>query len=249
MEKISSIYEVKEGVADINSLRENFYTEIFNLGINLQKQHKVTGINKRRNYWEVKYEIEGELKNNFVKLEECKKFKYVIDATHGANRKKFSNKQFMNELEYQVTHMINIETKIPIFGLTVLDGNFITIMPNGFNQSTLVYGPKQSVLAREATDFINEKWFNSEYLNSLIPNDAEDKLIDLFNDWINGSHGIKLLSSVTGIRIIESNVTQSDRRLSFIEVLGEGFFSIISTKIDHSPGITTELCKKINLIK
>ena len=151
-----------------------------------------------------------------------------------------------NKFEYQVTHMLNIETKMPIFGLTVLDGNFITVMPNGFNNSLLIYGPKQSVLFREADQVTTEEWFDKDYLKSLVPGDAESNLLELFGEWFIGELDVKVLAKVIGIRTIEANVTKSDRRLSFIETLGEGFFSITSTKIDHSPALTVELFKQIN---
>jgi flavin-dependent dehydrogenase len=246
LDKLSSIYEVNEGVVDVGSLREMFSNEISKCGINLNNNHKVISIDRFNDQWAVEYEIRKK-SNNDIHTDKYKtEFKYVIDATHGINREKFSVKPLKNKFEYQVTHMLNIETKMPIFGFTVLDGNFITVMPNGFNNSLLIYGPKQSVLCREVSHVFTDKWVDKDYLQSLVPLDAESNLLQLFSEWFIGELDVRVLNKVTGTRTIEANVTQSDRRLSFIETLGYGFFSITSTKIDHSPAITAELCKKIN---
>ena len=246
MDKLSSVYEVNEGVVDVGSMREMFSNEIRKHGIDIKNNYKVISVNKLNDHWEVSYEIQNKSEISMHAQKYSQEFRYVIDATHMANRKKFSDGILKNQFEYQVTHMINIETKMPIFGLTVLDGNFITVMPNGFNNSILIYGPKQSVLFRETGHQMKGDWANKEYLKSLVPIDAESKLLELFSEWFIGKLDIKVLSKVTGTRTIEANVTQSDRRLSFIETLGDGLFSITSTKIDHSPAITAELCKRIN---
>jgi hypothetical protein len=142
--------------------------------------------------------------------------------------------------------MIEIALKIPIFGITILDGEFITVMPNGFKHSVLVYGPKQSVLKRVTGDKLDETWFNSEFLETMIAKDSRNKLLALLNEWLLKIESISILGHLTGIRTIESNVTKSDRRRSTLEILDEGFYSITSTKIDHSPKISRDICKLVN---
>lgn len=245
MEKIATLYEVQEGVIDIVKLRNKFHNDLKINGINLYTKYRVTGVNKRDTEWNVEFQELGAGPEFQETLNEDQ-FEYVIDATHGTNRSKFSSQQFKYKFEYQITYMIEIEAKTPCFGLTILDGEFITVMPNGFKNSFLIYGPKQSVLKREIGDRLNESWFNREFLESEIPNNYGKKLLSLYNDWLIPNKPPNILGHSTGVRTIESNVAQTDRRRSALEILGENFYSIISTKIDHSPKISKDICKLVN---
>jgi hypothetical protein len=245
MEKISTIYEVSEGVIDIVKLRTKLYNDLRVYGTRLYTKHKVITVNKRNTEWNVQFEVSGtdsELQDTYYE----DNFKFVIDATHSTNRSRFSAHQLKHKFEYQITYMIEIALKIPIFGITILDGEFITVMPNGFKQSVLVYGPKQSVLKRVTGDKLDETWFNSEFLETMIAKDSRNKLLALLNEWLLKIESISILGHLTGIRTIESNVTKSDRRRSTLEILDEGFYSITSTKIDHSPKISRDICKLVN---
>lgn len=245
MEKISTVYEVQEGVIDIAKLRDKFHNDLKSHGVRLYTKHKVIAINKRGTEWNVQFQDLGTGTESQETFNE-EQFKYIIDATHSTNRSRFSSHQLKHKFEYQITCMIEIEAKIPIFGLTILDGEFITFMPNGFKDSFLIYGPKQSVLKRVTGDKLDEMWFNREFLETMIPNNYSDKLLSLLNHWLLVDDPPNILGHLTGIRTIESNVTQTDRRWSALEILEESFYSITSTKIDHSPKISRHICELVN---
>ena len=251
MNKLSSIYEVTEGVVDVAKLKEKFLKQIFDLSIDFRKNHLVLGLNNILNHWEVNFKIE-ELTNpiNSTTSVSSERFKYVIDSTHSTNQNFFSNLHINNaKFEYQLTYMINVETQIPTFGLTVLDGNFITVLPLGFSGLISVYGPKESVLARHTGGSIPKNWHDKDYVNNLVSSKKEDEIFSLLETWVPGAINSKIISKTTGIRTIESNVKESDRRISSAEEKAPGFITIASTKIDHSPEISDIVCKKIQSLE
>jgi hypothetical protein len=53
------------------------------------------------------------------------------------------------------------------------------------------------------------------------------------------------VSSKTGVRVIEANVTESDRRRSAVLNIAPNFYSIVSTKLDHCIEITDNILRQI----
>jgi hypothetical protein len=251
MNKLSSIYEVTEGVVDVIKLKDKFGKQIVDLNIDFRKNHFVLGVNNILNYWKVSFKTnESTNPVNNTKHISSERFKYVIDSTHSTNQNFFLNHQINDaKFEYQLTYMINVKTQIPTFGLTVLDGNFITVLPLGFSDLISVYGPKESVLARHIGGSIPKNWHNIDYVNDLISSKNEDEIFSLLEKWVPGAINSKIISKTTGIRTIESNVKESDRRISSVEEKAPGLITITSTKIDHSPEISDIVCKKIQSLE
>jgi hypothetical protein len=145
--------------------------------------------------------------------------------------------------------MINVKTQLPAFGLTVLDGDFITVLPLGFSNLISVYGPKESVLIRHIGNSVPKNWHDKDYVNNLINSKNEDAMFSLLEAWVPGAINSKVVSRTTGIRTIESNVKETDRRISSVEEKALGLFTITSTKIDHSPEISEIVCKRIQSLE
>jgi len=90
MDKLSSIYEVTEGVVDVIRLKEKFLKQIIDSNIDFRKNHIVLGVNKIFNKWEVNFKIKEPVnkvnKSDYISSEN---FKYVIDSTHSTNQNFF----------------------------------------------------------------------------------------------------------------------------------------------------------------
>jgi hypothetical protein len=248
--KLSSIYKVGEGVIDIPKLRSYFIENLKSLSVKLLTGSEVTYLerSKTRSSWLVSYKsLISDTKN--VDSNEVSKgeYQFVIDATHSVNNY-LNSIQEQNNNEYQITHMLNIECKSSPFGLTVLDGNFLSILPlveNGKVSLTL-YAPLPSVRARYIGSSAPPAWLNSSNLENFFSlAEAEQQILRAADEWAPGLLSPKVISTKTGIRVIESNVSDTDRRQSMVKSIAPGLYSIVSTKLDHCIEISAHLLKLV----
>ena len=187
-------------------------------------------------------------KNNSNYYETFKQeYNYVIDATHSTNNYLNPIKKQLDN-EFQITHMLNIDFNSGPFGLTVLDGNFLSILPlvdDGKILATL-YAPLPSVRSRHVGNGAPLEWLNTPNLQNLFSlGEAELQILNAADEWLPGLSSSKVVSTKTGIRVIESNVTDTDKRQSSVKIIALGFYSIGSTKLDHCIEISEQLLKLI----
>jgi hypothetical protein len=248
MDKISSIYKVNEGVLDLDKMTMYFLGKFLGLGVNLLTSTEVIGISKLKNNWVVDFKnksTHGDFseKDNTLKEE----YQFIVDATHSFNSY-FSTSNNSNKMEYQITFMINMKYKADIVGLTILDGDFLTIQPMVENNQILatVYSPMPSVRARSTGFNIPSKWYESSKLGDYFSEEqAQCEILERLNHWAPGLLLTGLVSSKTGVRVIEANVTESDRRRSAVLNIAPNFYSIVSTKLDHCIEITDNILRQI----
>jgi hypothetical protein len=248
--KISSIYKVNEGVVNIPKLRTYFMETFKLLTVNLLTDSEVVNIEKSKfgSNWliTVKSLIKGKNNSNYYEIFK-EEYDYVIDATHSINNYLNSIKKQLDN-EFQITHMLNIDFNSSPFGLTILDGNFLSILPlvdDGKILATL-YAPLPSVRSRHVGNGAPLEWLNTPNLQNLFSlGEAELQILNAADEWLPGLSSSKVVSAKTGIRVIESNVTDTDKRQSSVKIIALGLYSIGSTKLDHCIEISEQLLKLI----
>jgi hypothetical protein len=82
------------------------------------------------------------------------------------------------------------------------------------------------------------KYFSANKVNKALL----DRLYSLIPDLTD----VKQISSTTGIRCIEANVPNTDRRVSEVIQSDKNFFKIVSTKIDHCVLTTADILQRIS---
>lgn len=241
----TSIYKVDEGILNLKLLRPFFERSIQALKINLKLNFLVDNLEYINNLsrWKVFYKsaTETKLKRQIY----FEHFDYIIDATHSMGR--FSKSKAISE--YQITHMLNINCTPSNFGLTILDGDFLTVLPSYDHDLPLmtVYAPSISVIKSHMGNTIPQSWESTQDLSDLYDvKRVNEALVNRLNFWIPNLSNVEPLSHVTGIRCIEANVRDTDQRRSLVSQCGIKYFKIISTKIDHCVLITSEVLQKLS---
>ena len=244
--KFASIYQVKEGVLDINGLKRFFKDTCQNLKIDVFFNREITDLiyNPKDNKWEITSNaLNKDLKSHYYSSFQAQQFDFVIDATHSQGNF-YSNLEKKSTTEFQIVHMVNFKCQTSNFGLTVLDGNFITVLPFLDSQKNLmsVYSPEYSVKLRHIGISAPSEWLSSNNLGEFFSVAKTNKnLINLLKSWIPGISPIEIISTKTGIRSIEANVQATDRRTSQVFEIEKNFFKINSTKIDHCVQTTEQI--------
>lgn len=140
LDNIELSIKTNEPVFDFNKIRKNLNQKLILSNVNLKLGHDITDIKQLD-----EYEI-------------------IINAT-------YCNINKINDLlGLKKTHLKLQDVMIPIFeydhrqvGLTIMDGEFCSIMPKGFEKNMfLLYHVKESVINQKIDFFVNDEWVNSD---------------------------------------------------------------------------------------
>jgi hypothetical protein len=225
---VSNLWRCNEGVVDNGVLRDLIHQKLVTSGVQILLGNEVLEISKNLDGWIVNSKKQSSL------------FDVVILATYGLDEIKTPSIVRSNfDSVLQATLVIECELPTDKFGLTVVDGNFITVLPKGFTNKFLIYSPgpsvmKQSSSVEEMTRAINDDQLIAKHVNEL-----KRKFEYYFPlvEW--GGEEQNLIT----IRNLEMKTMGTDKRISKIEVVAPSFFNIRSGKIDHSTLIAKKFCE------
>lgn len=234
--KCSGIFLNKEGVISIIKLRQQLRGEMASTSVGLNLNTEITKAQRRNSKWVI---------TSSENIEQ--EFDFVIRSTYGHDRMEIiGNKSGTNrKYEYHKTLVLDVKVNLSEFGLTIIDGDFLTILPKAFEKNHLLYGPNPSVLKRHVGTNYPDSWdlINS---SSEIVRRASTKLMDRYTEWFPDNSDIVLNGTDITVRAIDSNVKATDRRVSLVEYRDEDFIDICSGKIDHCMEIAAGILSKVN---
>lgn len=227
--KISKAWSTQEGVIDISALKAELLKKLSRSGVWLNLNTEVKSISRFGRAWRLEY----------TSGEAC--FDLVVIATYGVDNLKLIdvNKDRSQSL-FQATMILQAKIPAPQFGITVIDGDFITVLPKGFSDQSLIYAPKPSVLAQSNN---LEEVIDSARDCSLVEGNAV-LLKDRFKSYFPNNNVVFSDTKIITIRNIESSSTLTDRRVSRLEELAPDLFSIRSGKIDHAIEIAKDIMSR-----
>lgn len=232
-QKIASLYEIAEAVIDEDSLRHDLARRLDVSGVHLCCSTEILSANLRGTNWH--------LADGFGK--DFGPFDYVIRATYGMDRIRFeSGNPPIRSLEYHRTLVLDVKLGLQNFGLTVVDGDFLTILPKGRSNRHLVYAPSLSVMEKSFGSVSN---FQTSLEQTQIST-ASHELVRRLRDWLpevpsNADLDVK---PITGLRAIMPAMEATDRRTTEVVETGPRFIDVLSGKIDHSIQAARE-CQRI----
>ena len=217
--KISHLWKCAEGVVDNKVLRRLIMDKLISSGVKLLLNDEVINIDNKLDSYKL-------TSQNTVEF-----FDVVIKATYGLDDIETSD--FTNNMSKPIFQStLVIEAKLPIkkIGVTIVDGDFLTILPKGFSDNSLIYAPgpsvmKQSVYLQEVLDF------NSSLKNI---DSFADNLLSRFTLYFPKVKLDKIEDKLVTIRNIESDSQLTDKRVSKIEKISSNYYSIRSGKVDHA---------------
>jgi glycine/D-amino acid oxidase-like deaminating enzyme len=231
--KFSGIWRSQEGVIDIEELRSLILKEICGLPINLHLSSEVTEVNFSGATWILR--TDGGL---------AEEFDWIIRATYGLDKIQTNVPALLDRnYEYHQTMILEIASPAPSFGFTIVDGDFLTILPKGFTNNFLIYAPSLSVRKKVVASHYPSDW---DIQNTVDEKDFTKGLLARVKYWIPGFEISNEVGILKTVRSIQSNVANTDKRTSEVKVLAHNFIDIWSGKIDHCLEIATKICTIIS---
>ena len=217
--KISHLWKCSEGVVDNKILRDLIMEKLVSSGVKIYLEDEVLKVHESSGLWRLTSQKTEGL------------YDVVIKATYGLDN--IESDEFVKNISnsiFQSTLVIDAKLPIEKMGLTIVDGDFLTILPKGFSGNSLIYAPGPSVMKQ--SEYLQEVVeFNSSLRNI---NLFSDNLMKRFNLYFPEVRVNQIDNLLVTIRNIEKNSQQTDKRVSKIDVLATNYYSIWSGKIDHS---------------
>lgn len=231
-EKISAAWKCDEGVIDISKLRVHF-EEILQNQVKIYTSCEIQKADLNGGKWHLE-------DSSGVTHE----FDYVIQATYGTDR--IATPPEINPMrmyEYHKTLTLEIKCEVANFGLTVIDGDFITVLPKGFGDTLLIYGPQPSVLEKSVGSEFPSAWDDK---NTFDFNQSTENIVGRFHEWFPQIKEIQVVDLLTTVRSIQPNMQATDKRITTVQEPVENFFTIWSGKIDHCVEIAEKILSRIS---
>ena len=228
LDNVSHLWKCDEGVVDNEVLRTLIIENLRKYKVNVSVEDQVMDIRKERDYWHV-----NSRKNST-------NFDVVIKATYGLDD--IHTKGLIKDIDKSMLQAtLVIECKLPVekFGLTVVDGDFITVLPKGFTDKFLVYAPGPSIMAQSKNlDVVLEASRSEEIIEK-----ATCELVKRFNYYFPDIELETITNRMITIRNLDAGTMKTDKRISKIENISPNYYEIRSGKIDHSILIAKKFCE------
>ncbi len=230
--KINGIWRCKEGVIDIDMFRTKLELEISKYQVKLELQTEISQINREFELWTLKDE-----RDNLYR-----EFDFIIRATYGNDRLQSNDLDLKStEYEYHRTLILEVRSSNRPTGITIVDGDFLTVLPKGFTNNFLIYAPSLSVLDKSRGFEPKTTWRDTEEQIAI----AENLLIERTQAWLPNFSIDEIVDRLITTRSVQPNVSATDKRVSEIKWLDQTVVEIWSGKIDHCVEISERITKEI----
>jgi hypothetical protein len=227
-QKIDGLWRCTEGVIDFVTLREQLISEMESIGINLSLRNEVLDIDSNSYSLIVESELDGP-----------EEFDFVIRSTYGTDRLKLNRFQQKRKIyEFHHTLILKAATSMSRKGLTVIDGDFITLLPSGKSTKSLLYSPTGSVRDKHIGTEYPVSW---DLTKSKQFDLSSEKILEKFSVWLPQLSISPKVERLITVRSIEPNVQKTDRRTSSVTRISQNIIDIWSGKIDHCVDIANQV--------
>jgi hypothetical protein len=220
-EKVESVYSAPEGVIDAAKLRVDLEQRLIAGNCVIRLGVKVSGAEYQGGNWKLKTESQGSFGP----------FAAVVRATYASDQIQITGTNYnSSSFEFQKTLVLRASVGLERFGMTVIDGDFLTVLPEAFNNKHLLYAPKPSVLRRLVADSIPLDFYDHASQHN---SNQVDGLVNRYRNWFPYAPPIIDVERLDGLRCIEAGVEASDRRVTSVHSVAPNMFMVLSGKIDH----------------
>lgn len=169
----------------------------------------------------------------------------VINATYGdINRLTAQLGHEVTEKQYEYTAVPVIAVEIPKVGVTIMDGEFMTVLPYGKSNNFLLYNVKHTVIAADVGPQMNPAWAvpDSAPFAQVDKQSFFRKMIALCAEYVPALERAQLAGFLEGPRMVLARKEGSDARPSIIDAHDGTYFTVLSGKIDHCMWVADEVC-------
>lgn len=238
LKNVSVGVECSELVYDVASLRQSVIKKFKDKSIKLFLNTPVENIEK------FDEEIQITTKNNDKEF-----FDSVVNCSYSSisvlTQKLFPNDT--TEYQYEYTAVAIIKIDMPNIGVTIMDGEFMTILPFGNTGDFLLYHVKHSVVERVTQRSVPDSWLDK----GTAPFSNVDKAMffqKLLADcefFLPILKKARMVGFLEGPRMVLANKDKTDERPSLINKYSDQYMTVFSGKIDHSVMVAHDVAKMI----
>ena len=191
----------------------------------------------------------GDMYTLYSKTENLGNCDFVVNCTY-ANHNKFNEELGVPSPEFQYEY-----TMVPIIrwgqercGITVMDGPFMTVLPFGKSDDFLLYHVRHAVVETVVADQLPSHWLDKD----ASPASCIDKgalyqtTLNACTEFVPALGTAELIGFLEGPRIVVADTDDTDERRSIVANRdNEGFWSVLSGKIDHSVWVAEDIANQI----
>ncbi len=191
----------------------------------------------------------GDTYTLYSKTECLGEFDFVVNCSY-ANHNKFNEGLGVPSPIFQYEY-----TLVPIIrwgqercGITVMDGPFMTVLPFGKSDDFLLYHVRHAVVETVVADQLPSHWLDKDASPaSCIDKDAlYQTTLNACTEYVQALGTAELIGFLEGPRIVVADTDDTDARRSIVANRdNEGFWSVLSGKIDHSVWVAEDIANQI----
>lgn len=222
--RLESLFSSPEGVVEPSRLRKLLESRLQEADVDVRLSKKVSRLIHSGFGWLI-LDSEGQ---------EMGYFDLVVLATYGLDEIVIQSEVATRQLLFEFQNTLVLRASLPRLrglGITVIDGDFLTLLPEAFGEHHLVYAPNPSVISREeshqATATTHGTYSEGDWAI------ASNQILDRLKHFFPHQEEDIVFEELRGKRAVEAQVRQTDRRQTNLLELGPGLVSIMSGKIDH----------------
>ena len=220
LRNIAALWKCPEGVIDMQIFREILRAQIELAGVQTVFSCEILKIEQENGGWT--------LTSNH---DTFGKFDFVVRCTYSNDQINIKCDNYeKTEVVYQQTLIQVLESNCPNIGITIVDGDFLTILPRGFSGEQLAYGPSISTRRKSQGVSVPLDWQAFTIQEKL---DFQVEMHERIGHWILGWEYQFADEILETVRTIEPNVESTDRRTSQISHKAKGLIDVWAGKIDH----------------
>lgn len=179
----------------------------------------------------------------FFKDQPPKYFDAVVNCSYGdINRLTNTLGHKVNKYQFEYTIIPIVESSHNM-ALTVMDGPFLTFLPYGKTQQSLLYHVTHSVIDTVIDTTMPESWRNENNpFTKINHKEVFENMREATINFFPVLKDMKLVDFLHGPRMVMSKCEDTDARPSLVNNYGEGYITVFSGKIDHCINVASEVC-------
>ena len=179
-------------------------------------------------------------------------FDVVVNATY-ANISRLTGSLGLPLVERQYEYVVIpiIEAPFGRTGITVMDGNFMSVLPFGASNFHLLYHVEHSVIARSVGYHAEDAWLNmvTSPFSYFHAEALFQRMREAACQFVPALADARLVNVLRGTRVVLASRDDTDARPSIIEHPRPGYFSIFSGKVNHCLWVADEIAAAIDRIE
>lgn len=149
--------------------------------------------------------------------------------------------------QFEYTAISIVESDLPRQGITVMDGPFMTLLPYGKSDLSLLYHSAHSVVATSIAPMLDPQWRDPETapFSSLNREGFFETMKHACGELVPVLARARLAGFLEGPRMVLPYREKDDARPSFVQDYGNGYLTVFSGKIDHCIEVAEDVRRRL----